>query len=260
MYLYAKEPLGQVRTILQPCNPTAGIGSAFGHASAVEGFGENPSREEQILRERFARELRKAIESNRIVQAIRRLPEGQVCPAPEHMAEFERRVREKLRGSFPILSAEFEEGINLWRMSLGYPPHRPPRQMPINTAPSMREIRPGEVRQSVIYTAQVLEQKFLIAERSGDVEGMTKAVKEYYDLLNRYPPKGPGDPMPGRGSMERHREQLREIRENLLRQAPNLASIVRHLGPWELARVRGRIAEYLRQRVLARQQRSRVRR
>jgi hypothetical protein len=262
MYLYAKEPLGQNRTSLQPCNLARGSSYAFGlAASGLEGFGQDPSRQKhnpQELHERYQRELRAAIEKSPVMMAIRRLPEGQVCPVPERMAAFEQRIREQLWGSFSYL--DIERGIDLWRMSMGYPSNLQQRQIPINTGPSMRKITPGEIKRSVIFTAQILEQKFLIAERSGDAKGMTKAAEEYYELLNRYPPQGPGEPMPGRVDLEKRREQLRETRENLLRQAPTLASIVRNLGPWEQAVARGRIAEYVRQRVLARQHRSRARR
>jgi hypothetical protein len=102
----------------------------------------------------------------------------------------------------------------------------------------MGPITPGEQRRSVIYTAQVLEKKFLLAQLTGDHEGMVEAAEDYHKLLGSYPSQGSGDPMPGRGSMERHRQTLLETREEILRNAPNLARIVRHLGPLDLHRVR----------------------
>lgn len=226
------------------------------------GFGQAPSGQNQIsreAREQHARELRGAIRNNRVVQAIRRLPEGQVCPAPERMATFEQRIREKLRGSF--LWDELETGINLWRQSEGFPPHPSRRQLaPMNTGPSMREATEGDVRRSAIYTARVLEEKFLLAERTGDQEGMVKAAEDYHKLLGSYPPQGSGDPMPGRGTMQRQRERELEARESIMRQAPNLASIVNTLASRGLPITRRIMVEHLRQRVLLRQQRSRVRR
>lgn len=242
MYLYKKENLGENRTSFRPCSVT------------TNGLGQNPW--EQIPRDQHER-VRELIRNNPVVQAIRSLPEGKVCPAPEFMAAHEQRIREKIRGFLP---GQIDEGINLWRLSLGYPPHPAWQQRKINTSPSMSPISAGEKIQSDIYTAKILEEKFRRAELSDDAEGMAIAAEQYYQLLNRYPPPGPGQPMPGRGAMERQREQIAQIRDNILRQAPNLASIVRNIGPWELAVVRGRIAEYVRQRVLVRQQRTRARR
>jgi hypothetical protein len=124
----------------------------------------------------------------------------------------------------------------------------------------MRAIGPEELRRSVIYSAQVLEELFLKAERSSDLKGMADAAERYHELLNQPLPQGSPKPMPGRGRLQTQREKLDETRAEMMRQAPNLASIVRNLGPWELARVQGRIGAYLRQRVLLRQQRARIRR
>jgi hypothetical protein len=80
---------------------------------------------------------------------------------------------------------------------------------------------------------------------------MAEAAEAYYRLLSYYPLPGPDKPMPGRGIMQQQRERILEIRENILRQAPNLASIARNIGTWDLAVLRGKIAEYVRQRALA---------
>jgi hypothetical protein len=125
---------------------------------------------------------------------------------------------------------------------------------------SMRQAEPGDKERGAIYGAQLLEERFRKAERSGDVKGMAEAAEAYYRLLGQFPSQGPGEPIPGRGAMEQQREKLHETRAEILRQAPNLARIVRNIGPWDLARLRGKIAEYVRQRVLVRQQRSRARR
>ena len=242
MYLSETEAFKQTRKSFQPCN--------FNMAC----LGQNPWEQIPVqLHER----VREAIRKNPVVQAIRRLPEGNVCPAPEYLAAHEQKILEKIQGFRPD---EVEEGLNLWRLSMGYPPRPRWPQMPANTGPSMSPITAGEKIQTVIYTAKVLEERFQRAELSEDSEGMAKAAEQYYQLLQRYPPEGPGKPMPGRGKMEEQRERTAQIRDSILRQAPNLARVVRNLGPWELAVVRGRIAEYVRQRVLARQQRTRGRR
>lgn len=66
--------------------------------------------------------------------------------------------------------------------------------------------------------------------------------------------------MPGRGTMQRQRERELEARESIMRQAPNLASIVNTLASKGLPITRRMMVEHLRQRVLVRQQRSRARR
>lgn len=198
MYLYANEPLGQLPTSLQSCNLTTGSGRGFGlAASAVDGFGEVPPGWEHIPLKQRER-LREEIRNNRVVQAIRRLPEGNVCPAPEHLEAYEQRIINQLWQSFSFYPGELGKGLDLWRLSMGYPPRPPMREKPLNTGPSMRATEPGEEIRNAIYTAQVLEEQFILAERTKNYEGMAKASKEYYQLLNRFPPQGPGKSMPGR--------------------------------------------------------------
>ena len=228
------------------------------HAPAAR-LGEpppGPQSQPQVprdVRERYERELRNAIASNAVVKAIRRLPEGRVCPAPEHMAAYEQRIREKLRGSFD--ASQLEAGINLWRQSMGSPPHPNPLTQPVyRPQTGMRATEPGERERSARYTAGVLEQRFLLAERTGDVEGMAKAAEEYYQLLGGF--LRPDVPPPGRARMEADRNRWLEAREDLLRQAPTLARIVRHLGPLAERDLRGQ----LRSHVVQRHQRRPVRR
>jgi hypothetical protein len=183
-----------------------------------------------------------------VVRAIRKLPEGQVCPTPEKEPEHRRRIVEELtKQGFQWF--EIENGLRIVGLS---PPQQirpfsPASNLPPQT--SMRSTTPGEVRASLINTAQILEERFLKAERSDDLEGMAKAAEEFYDLLGRYPRQG--EPMPGRGSMQRQREALSKVREDILRRAPNLGSLVRTIGPWESAQLRGKIGEYVRQRAIA---------
>jgi hypothetical protein len=162
------------------------------------------------------------------------------------MAAYEQRIREKLRASFPL--ATLETGINLWRQSLGYPP-RPDlmQRSPLPRQTGMRATEPGERERGARYTAEVLEQRYVLAQKTGDVEGMVKAAEEYYQLLGGFP-HGPGEPMPGRGRMAGDRERWLEAREDLLRRAPSLAQIVRHLGPMALREVRGQIRSHVTQR------------
>jgi hypothetical protein len=217
-----------------------------------------PQSQPQIprdVRERYERELRNAINSNAVVQAIRRLPEGRVCPAPEHMAAHEQKIREKLRGSFHF--SQLETGINLWRQSIGYAPNPDPFRQPAHPPQtSIKSIDPGERQRSVNYTARQLEQDYVLAQKTGDLEGMVKAAEAYYRLLGDVPPHGPGAPMQGRGSMELDRNRWLEAREDLLRQAPNLARIVRQLGPLDQHRLR----QHLRPTVIQRSQPQRARR
>jgi hypothetical protein len=212
-----------------------------------------PQSQPQIprdVRERYERELRNAINSNAVVQAIRRLPEGRVCPAPEHMPAHEQKIREKLRGSFDY--SQLETGINLWRQSVGYPP-RPSvaQQPPLQRQTGMRATEPGERERNALYTAGLLEQRFVLAEKTGDLEGMAKAAEEYHQLLGAFP-SGGGQPMPGRGGMEKDRDKWLQVRQDVVRRAPNLTRVI---TAWELARFRGKIGEYVRQRMLVRQQR-----
>jgi hypothetical protein len=244
MYLYAKEGLGQIPTTLQPPNLTPGRGYAFGPAaSAAEGFGQVPQHR-----------------WDRVVRAIRSLPEGRTCPTPEHAREHERRIVEQLRKQ-GFNEWEIEAGLNLVRSEMGLPVRQwSPRVAYHPPQTSMRQAEPRAKERGAIYEAQLLEERFRKAERSGDVKGMAEAAEAYYRLLGQYPSQGAGEPMPGRGTMERQRERELEARAQIMRQAPNLASIVRNLGSWDLAVLRGKIAEYVRQRVLARQHRSRARR
>lgn len=213
----------------------------------TEGLGQTPSIRQQI-----------PPELSRVVFAIRSLPEGKTCPTPAHAQEHERRIIEKLTKQ-GFSHFEIEAGLDLLRNEMGLPaPKLSP--FPLQKQASMSPVEHGDVVRSVIHTAQVLEERFLQAERSGDIKGMTKAAEEYYKLLNKYPPLGPREPIPGRGAMKKQREKWLEARENIFRRAPNLASIVRNLGKWDLAVLQRKIAEYCRQRVLTRQRRSRVRR
>jgi hypothetical protein len=171
------------------------------------------------------------------------------------MAAYEQRVREKLRGSFGF--PEIETGINLWRQSMGYAPHPDPFRQPAPPPQTtIKSIGPGERQQSIDYTARRLEQDYVLAEKTGDLEGMVKAAEAYYRLLGDALPYGPGAPMKGRGSMERDRNRWLEAREDLLRQAPNLARIVRQLGPLDQHRLR----QHLRPTVIQRSQPQRARR
>jgi hypothetical protein len=253
MYLYGREGFGQIPTTLQPRNLTPGSSYAFGPAaSALEGFGQAPPRWEQS-----PRELR---ESHPVVRAIRSLPEGRTCPTPEHAPEHERRIVEKLRQQ-GFREWDIEAGLNLVRRDIGLPARQWPKPIAIGPPQTtMREAEPGAKERGAIYEARLLEERFLKAERSGDVKGMAEAAEAYYRLLGQFPSQGPGEPMPGRGVMQRQREKELEARANIMRQAPNLASIVRTLGSWDLAVLRGKIGEYVRQRVVARQHRSRARR
>jgi hypothetical protein len=124
----------------------------------------------------------------------------------------------------------------------------------------MGPAEPGAKYRGAITGAQILEERFLKAERSGDITGMAEAAEAYYKLLGQFPPQGPGEPMQGRGTMQRQRERELEARESIMRQAPNLASIVNTLASRGLPITRRIMVEHLRQRVLVRQQRSRARR
>ena len=216
MYLYAKECLGQIPAQCQQIPP--------------------------------------ADEWDSVVSAIRSLPEAKTCPTLAHAAEHERRIVDKLRKQ-GFSDYTIEAGLRLLRKEIGLPapqclsPITGPRQT------SMRAPEPGELIRNHIYTAQVLEEMFRKAERSDDVKGMAEAAEMYYELLNAYPSQKPGKPMPGRLAMERQRKEIDEARTSILRQAPTLASFVRNVGPFELASMRRKIGEYVRQRVLTRQQR-----
>lgn len=124
----------------------------------------------------------------------------------------------------------------------------------------MGPAEPGAKERGAIYEAQLLEERFRKAERSDDVKGMAEAAEAYYRLLGNFPSQEPGEPMPGRLAMQRQREKELEARESIMRQAPNLASIVNTLASKGLPITRRMMVEHLRQRVLVRQQRSRARR
>jgi len=250
MYLYGSEDFSEIPTPLQSDNLRPGRGCALGSsAPSVGGFGEAiPSFDL----------FPPAREGDPVVLAIRRLPEAKTCPAPAYARQFEQRIVEKLKKQ-GFSYFDIQAGLKLLWRELGLP--APQQLQPVGPPQtSMSAVGPEEIRRSVIYSAQVWEELFLKAERSGDLKGMTEAAERYHELLNRPLPQGPPNPMPGRGQWQTHREKLEETRAEMMRQAPNLASIVRNLGPWELARVQGRIGEYVRQRVLLRQQRSRTRR
>jgi len=121
--------------------------------------------------------------------------------------------------------------------------------------PRMGPAEPGAKYRGAITEAQILEERFQKAERSGDIKSMAEAAEAYYKLLAQFPTQRPGEPMPGRYAMERQREKELEARASIMRQAPNLASIVRNLGPLDLARLRVKIAEHVFQRVAPRRQR-----
>lgn len=194
-----------------------------------------------------------AKESDSVVSAIRSLPEAKTCPTLAYAAEYERRIVEKLRTQgFP--ECTIEAGLKLLRKELGLPaPQYIPMTGPAPTG--MREPEPGELKQDFIYTAKVLEEMFWKAEQSNDVKGMADAAERYHELLNSDLSPGPGKPK-GTLQMERQRREWAETREKILRQAaPTLANISRGLGRFELAGLRRRIGEYVRQRVLMRQQR-----
>ncbi|MGH8627749.1 MAG: hypothetical protein ACREYC_21575, partial [Gammaproteobacteria bacterium] len=148
------------------------------------------------------------------------------------------------------------------------PPLLPPRQWVPPPPPlwvplpqRMGPAEPGAKIRGAVIGAQLLEERFLKAERSGDVKGMAEAAEAYYRLLSQFPSQGPGEPMPGRLAMQRQREKELEARANIMRQAPNLASIVNTLASRGLPVTRRIMVEHLRQRVLVlRQQRSRARR
>lgn len=249
MYLYGSEDFSEIPTPLQSDNARPGRGCALGSsAPSVERFGEPVP---------FFDPFPPAREGDPVVIAIRRLPEAKTCPAPAYARQIEQRIIEKLEKQ-GFSSFDIQAGLKFMRRELGLPIQQ---QLQLVGPPqaTMRAAGPEEIKRSVIYSAQVLEELFLKAERSGDLKGMTDAAERYHELLNRPLPKAP-EPMPGRGSMEKQRRELADLRAEILGGAPNLANIVRTVGPLDLARMQPKIREHVLQRVLLRAQRSRVRR
>jgi len=82
--------------------------------------------------------------------------------------------------------------------------------------------------------AQELDALYRANGHNPDYQG--QLLKQMVDLL--YAADGGGDPPPGRGSLERERERLRQTREEILRNSPNIARVMQNLGPLALDRIR----------------------
>jgi hypothetical protein len=102
---------------------------------------------------------------------------------------------------------------------------------------------PGDERHDAIRIAKLLEEKFNRARRDGDQKAMEKFAKEYYDLLGRYPGKNKR----ARGGVHILRDTATSQRthEEIMNGAPNLARVVRAIGPLDAARLNRSLADYL---------------
>jgi hypothetical protein len=148
-----------------------------------------------------------AAESDRVVKAIRRLPEGRTCPVDP--TKHEQRIREQL-GKQGFKWFEVEPALRLLRKEWGLPA-RPIVGSPSNPQASISAIDRGEEERIRIHTARVLEEEFRKAARSDDIKGMEKAAKQFKELMDRYPSPKPGKPMPGRGQMQKHRDEFQRM-------------------------------------------------
>ena len=113
--------------------------------------------------------------------------------------------------------------------SLG-PPRMPSPGLPSQTSmgPRSRDRwTPAALKEKV---AQ-LDLEFHKAQTAGDGEAAaTNILAALLDLLINL--------ADGKGQMGQERKKLEQVREEILRNAPHVARVVRHLGPLELARLR----------------------
>jgi len=75
-----------------------------------------------------------------------------------------------------------------------------------------------------------LDLEFHKAQTAGDGEAAARILAAILNLLI--------ETAGGQGEMLQEKEKLEQVRQEILRNAPNVARVVRHLGPLELARLR----------------------